>query len=394
MLEKAVALPLSSRDAIMKAVSVPSTFLSPVLARVILMEEVNELEDASESRRVKCRPMIDALQIQIQTLPQAPLITMNIHHCTSSGQPLPSELALSLAVGLTTAAQLSNNYLPPAGAGGAGGSPGAIAAPFGGGGGAGGRGGGGYGGAGGGRGGGGSGGGFGGGGGTGGGFGGGGGGGAFPASTSGGRGGGGGFGGGAGAGGGGGGGGGGGDVIPIISQTNEPNKGDGSYSFSYESGNGIKFQEQGSQAEAEEGPGSEVQGSFSYEGPDGKLITITYTAGANGFVAMGDHLPTAPPIPPEILQSLEQNAAEEAAGGGQGGGGGGGYSGGGGGGGAGGGGFSGGGGGGGPTYPASTSGGRGGGAGGGGFGGGGGVGRGGGAGSGGGNGYNYPKPGK
>lgn len=87
---------------------------------------------------------------------------------------------------------------------------------------------------------------------------------------------------------------------------------------SYESGNGIKVQEQGTQQEAEEGPGSAVQGSFSYEGTDGQLITITYTADANGFQAQGDHLPTAPPIPPEILQSLEQNAAEEAAGGGQG----------------------------------------------------------------------------
>lgn len=84
------------------------------------------------------------------------------------------------------------------------------------------------------------------------------------------------------------------------------------------------MQEQGTQQEAEEGPGSAVQGSYSYTDADGKVITITYTADANGFRAMGDHLPTAPPIPPEILQSLEQNAAEEAAGGGGGGNGGGG----------------------------------------------------------------------
>lgn len=91
---------------------------------------------------------------------------------------------------------------------------------------------------------------------------------------------------------------------------------------SFEGGNGIKMQEQGTQQEAEEGPGSAVQGSYSYTDADGKVITITYTADANGFRAMGDHLPTAPPIPPEILQSLEQNAAEEAAGGGGGNGGG------------------------------------------------------------------------
>lgn len=56
-----------------------------------------------------------------------------------------------------------------------------------------------------------------------------------------------------------------------------------------------------------------VIGSFSYPGEDGNLITVTYTADENGFVPKGNHLPTPPPIPAEILQSLEQNAAEEAA---------------------------------------------------------------------------------
>lgn len=67
-----------------------------------------------------------------------------------------------------------------------------------------------------------------------------------------------------------------------------------------------------------------VSGSYSYTDTNGEKITITYTADENGFVPSGAHLPTAPPIPPEILKSLEQNAAEEAAGGGGGGGGGGG----------------------------------------------------------------------
>lgn len=39
-----------------------------------------------------------------------------------------------------------------------------------------------------------------------------------------------------------------------------------------------------------------------------------YTAGVNGFVPEGDHLPTPPPIPEEILKVLEQNARDEAAG--------------------------------------------------------------------------------
>lgn len=91
--------------------------------------------------------------------------------------------------------------------------------------------------------------------------------------------------------------------------------------FSYETGNGIKAEEQGELKNA--GTDDEAQsavGSFSYTAPDGQKITIEYTADENGFVPKGDHLPTPPPIPEEILKSLEENAAAEAAGGANGGG--------------------------------------------------------------------------
>lgn len=82
---------------------------------------------------------------------------------------------------------------------------------------------------------------------------------------------------------------------------------------SYETGNGIRADESGRQT----GPESQaVQGSYSYTGPDGKTYTVTYTADERGFIPQGDHLPTPPPIPPEILASLQ------ATGGGGGGGGG------------------------------------------------------------------------
>ncbi|KAF7399045.1 hypothetical protein HZH66_006942 [Vespula vulgaris] len=122
--------------------------------------------------------------------------------------------------------------------------------------------------------------------------------------------------------GGGGGGPGGGADIPIISFNNE-NSGDGNYQFSYETGNGISAQETGQL----QGESEAVSGSFSYTGPDGVQYSITYTADEEGFHPQGAHLPTPPPIPPEIQRGVELSLAAEARGenqdGGAGGGGGG-----------------------------------------------------------------------
>lgn len=85
------------------------------------------------------------------------------------------------------------------------------------------------------------------------------------------------------------------------------------YIYSYETGNGISVSESGKLLPGGPEGIQTVVGSFSYPGEDGNLITVTYTVDENGFVAKGNHLPTPPPIPAEILQSLEQNAAEEAA---------------------------------------------------------------------------------
>lgn len=66
------------------------------------------------------------------------------------------------------------------------------------------------------------------------------------------------------------------DIAPDLSQ----------YSNGVETSNGIKAQEQGQLQQprsAEEGPSYVVQGSYSYPAPDGTIITVTYTADANGF---------------------------------------------------------------------------------------------------------------
>lgn len=60
--------------------------------------------------------------------------------------------------------------------------------------------------------------------------------------------------------------------------------------------------------------GIQAQGGFQYTGDDGQVYSISYAAGQEGFQPQGAHLPTAPPVPEEILKALELNAAHEAAG--------------------------------------------------------------------------------
>ncbi|EDV95680.1 pupal cuticle protein 20 [Drosophila grimshawi] len=107
-----------------------------------------------------------------------------------------------------------------------------------------------------------------------------------------------------------GGGGGGGEVIPIIKLESKVNT-DGSFMYEYETGNGIKAEEMGylKNAGIEGEEAQTVEGSFSYSSPEGETISLTYIADENGFQPMGEHLPTPPPIPPEIQEALDQIAA-------------------------------------------------------------------------------------
>ncbi|KYN19361.1 Endocuticle structural glycoprotein SgAbd-2 [Trachymyrmex cornetzi] len=82
---------------------------------------------------------------------------------------------------------------------------------------------------------------------------------------------------------------------------------DGSYTFSYETENGISVSESGYPQVGPQGQTEVVQGSFSYHAPDGTPITIQYTADENGFHAEGAHIPTPPPIPEAIRRALAAN---------------------------------------------------------------------------------------
>ncbi|XP_058975808.1 pupal cuticle protein 20 [Musca domestica] len=137
-------------------------------------------------------------------------------------------------------------------------------------------------------------------------------------------------GGGGGGGGAGGGGGGGGPVIPIIKFESQVNT-DGSYMYEYETGNGINVDEMGylKNAGDSDNEAQVAEGSFSFTSPEGESFVVTYIADENGFQPQGDHLPTPPPIPPEIQEALDKIAAggghpDDGSGGGGGGNGGGG----------------------------------------------------------------------
>ncbi|XP_022122765.1 endocuticle structural glycoprotein SgAbd-8 [Pieris rapae] len=96
--------------------------------------------------------------------------------------------------------------------------------------------------------------------------------------------------------------------IPIIHFDKEQAN-DGSYKTSYETGNNIHAQEQGFlrnvRTDDEDIPALVQQGSYSYTAPDGQIITVEYTADEFGFRVKGDHIPTPPPVSPEIQKGLD-----------------------------------------------------------------------------------------
>ncbi|XP_071538561.1 pupal cuticle protein 20-like isoform X1 [Panulirus ornatus] len=84
--------------------------------------------------------------------------------------------------------------------------------------------------------------------------------------------------------------------IPILKDDRTQNA-YGEYTFEFETGNGISRNEAGKQAD-----GQESSGGWSYTDPEGVPIALTFTAGVNGYVPVGDHLPVPPtsvPLPYE-----------------------------------------------------------------------------------------------
>ncbi|XP_012267387.2 endocuticle structural glycoprotein SgAbd-3-like [Athalia rosae] len=84
---------------------------------------------------------------------------------------------------------------------------------------------------------------------------------------------------------------------------------DGNYVNNFETSNGISHQESGSPRQVDGQTPVVSAGADSYVAPDGQQVSFTWTADENGYVVQGSHIPTAPPIPPEIQRALEWNAA-------------------------------------------------------------------------------------
>ncbi|XP_057666728.1 larval cuticle protein 1-like [Diorhabda carinulata] len=85
------------------------------------------------------------------------------------------------------------------------------------------------------------------------------------------------------------------EPIQIVSQTDENNP-DGSFNFSFEAANGIKFEEKGYLKDGANASDKiqVIEGSVSYTDNEGNPVTLKFIADENGFQPQGDHIPKAP----------------------------------------------------------------------------------------------------
>ncbi|KAK8376314.1 hypothetical protein O3P69_009746 [Scylla paramamosain] len=103
-----------------------------------------------------------------------------------------------------------------------------------------------------------------------------------------------------------------GPVIPILVDERDGPHADGTYSFNFETGNGISRQEQG----YPQGPEGAVvsQGGWSFTFPDGTPAVFNFVADENGYRVESDLLPTPHPLPAHALAQIEFARQQEAQG--------------------------------------------------------------------------------
>ncbi|XP_003701043.1 larval cuticle protein LCP-17 isoform X2 [Megachile rotundata] len=82
---------------------------------------------------------------------------------------------------------------------------------------------------------------------------------------------------------------------------------DGSYSYSYETDNGIYHGESGTlvASHAKDGtPFVVAQGQYQYTSPDGTPIAVKYVADENGFQPEGEHIHQIPPLIQKAIEYI------------------------------------------------------------------------------------------
>ncbi|CAF4777921.1 unnamed protein product [Pieris macdunnoughi] len=96
-------------------------------------------------------------------------------------------------------------------------------------------------------------------------------------------------------------------VVKILDETNFVYAHNGNFHYSYDTADGTKISSEGKllRNDKNEATGEAVIGSVSYTDDEGKDFSLSYTADENGYRPVGAHLPTPPPIPPEIARALE-----------------------------------------------------------------------------------------
>ena len=80
------------------------------------------------------------------------------------------------------------------------------------------------------------------------------------------------------------------EILRLDSSQND----DGSFQYAFETSDPITVEAQGQVKQIGEEVGVVMQGSYSFETPDGQTVTINWVADENGFQPQGDAIPVAP----------------------------------------------------------------------------------------------------
>ncbi|XP_066151881.1 larval cuticle protein 1-like [Euwallacea fornicatus] len=98
------------------------------------------------------------------------------------------------------------------------------------------------------------------------------------------------------------------EPVPIVAQESDLQP-DGTFKWSFETGDGVKQEQTGQPKQIEQESPVVLQGSASWTDSEGNPHQLTYVADENGYQPQSADIPQAPEIPAAIARALEYNAA-------------------------------------------------------------------------------------